>query len=97
MSLKIDNRLVRGVSSLKSEVRDYFARRVSQVPILDFDFDMEGHPKISPEQHRFLESLPTRREVKDVVWACGTDKAPGFNGFNFKFIRGMWDDLEVDI
>lgn len=31
------------------------------------------------------------------VWACGIDKAPGFDGFNFRFIREMWELIKDDI
>lgn len=97
MKLNISGRDVDGISSLKVEIRDYFGCRFSHEPISDFDFTMEGHLMITPEQNNFLEALPTRIEVKDAVWACGIDKAPGFDGFNFKFIREMWDVLENDI
>lgn len=58
---------------------------------------MDAHSNISPEQNKFSEALPSRGEVKDAVWACGTDKAPGFDGYNFKFIREMWDVLENEV
>ena len=35
--------------------------------------------------------------MQQAVWACGTDKAPGFDGFNFKFIREMWEVLKDEI
>ena len=44
-----------------------------------------------------MESIPKREEVKNAVWACGTDKAPGFDGYNFKFIREMWDVIKEEI
>lgn len=28
-------------------------------------------------------------EIKDVVWGCGGEKAPGPNGFSFKFIKNF--------
>ena len=44
-----------------------------------------------------LETTPSREEVKKAVWACGIDKAPGFDGFNFKFIREMWEVIKDEI
>lgn len=55
---------------------------------------MGDHPTISDAQNRFLEGIPTLDEVKRVVWACSMDKAPGFDGFNFRFIREMWDVMQ---
>ena len=31
------------------------------------------------------------------MWACGVDKAPGFDGYNFKFIREMWEVIEEEV
>ena len=62
-----------------------------------FDFDMVNHPKLSEAQVLFLEAIPSTEEVKNAVWACGVDKAPSFDGFNFKFIREMWDTIKEDI
>ncbi|PWA63317.1 Transposon TX1 [Artemisia annua] len=36
-------------------------------------------------------------EVWEAIKACGGDKAPGPDGFNFKFIRGFWNLLKPDL
>lgn len=82
--------MIHDVLDLKAEVRDYFLKRYSQDPSPGFDFYMVGHPQINAEQNAFLEAIPPREEIKNAVWACGTEKAPGFDGYNFKFIRKMW-------
>ncbi|XP_057520860.1 uncharacterized protein LOC130801116 [Amaranthus tricolor] len=97
VQLEINRRTVHGVSNLKREISFYFADRFSQEHNRALDFDMGHHLKKSADQVRFLESRPTRDEVKNAVWACGTDKAPGFDGYNFKFIREMWDVINEQI
>ena len=62
-----------------------------------FDFCLDNLPKISAAQAESLEIIPSTEEVKQAVWACGVDKAPGFDGYNFKFIREMWDTIKEDI
>nr|GEX40755.1 RNA-directed DNA polymerase, eukaryota [Tanacetum cinerariifolium] len=37
------------------------------------------------------------QEIKDAVWDCGGDKAPGPDGFSFKFIKAHWDIVSSDI
>ncbi|XP_022028823.1 uncharacterized protein LOC110929940 [Helianthus annuus] len=32
--------------------------------------------------------------VQDAVWACGSDRAPGPDGFSFKFIKRFWEQLK---
>ncbi|KAF5808150.1 putative RNA-directed DNA polymerase [Helianthus annuus] len=35
-------------------------------------------------------------EIKDAVWDCEGDKAPGPDGINFRFIRRCWGSLQED-
>ena len=93
----INGSRVRGVSNLKHEVRNYFVQRFKQQQIPAFDFNLDNHQRLSPEQVQLLENIPSTEEVQQAVWACGTDKAPGFYGYNFKFIREMWEVLKDEI
>ena len=36
-------------------------------------------------------------EIKDAVWGCGSDKSPGPDGINFKFIKQFWDIIKPDV
>lgn len=44
-----------------------------------------------------LEAPFTMDEIKDAVWACGNDKAPGPDRYTFKFIKAYWDVLKDDV
>ncbi|KAJ0524126.1 putative RNA-directed DNA polymerase [Helianthus annuus] len=35
-------------------------------------------------------------EVKNAVWECDGDKAPGPDGINFRFLRSVWGGVEAD-
>ncbi|XP_021975210.1 uncharacterized protein LOC110870332 [Helianthus annuus] len=35
-------------------------------------------------------------EIKDAIWGCVGDRAPGPDGFNFKFIKNNWDLFQGD-
>ncbi|GJZ38058.1 putative RNA-directed DNA polymerase, eukaryota, reverse transcriptase zinc-binding domain protein, partial [Tanacetum coccineum] len=52
---------------------------------------------ISLAQREFLEHHCSREEIKKAVWDCGGDRAPGPDGFTFKFITSFWDLLEADV
>ena len=78
-------------------MRDYFVQRFKQEQTPIFDFNLHNHRKLSPDQAQHLKITPSRDEVQEAVWACGTDKAPGFDGFNFNFIREMWEVLQDEI
>nr|GEU30763.1 RNA-directed DNA polymerase, eukaryota [Tanacetum cinerariifolium] len=51
----------------------------------------------SGEIRNFLESHISLDEVKNVVWECGSNKAPGPDGFSFAFIKKYWDLMKMDI
>ncbi|GKE08990.1 RNA-directed DNA polymerase, eukaryota [Tanacetum coccineum] len=44
-----------------------------------------------------MESEVTNDEIKRAVWDCGTDKAPGPDGFTFGFYRRFWYLIESDV
>ncbi|GJU15763.1 RNA-directed DNA polymerase, eukaryota, reverse transcriptase zinc-binding domain protein [Tanacetum coccineum] len=52
---------------------------------------------LSPFQIEVLDCDLTRDEVKEAVWACGSDKAPGPDGFTFSFLKRFWDILQDDV
>ncbi|GJS64070.1 RNA-directed DNA polymerase, eukaryota [Tanacetum coccineum] len=35
--------------------------------------------------------------IKDAVWDCGSEKAPGPDGFTFKFYKSQWDTIAPDV
>ncbi|GKB49075.1 RNA-directed DNA polymerase, eukaryota, reverse transcriptase zinc-binding domain protein [Tanacetum coccineum] len=45
----------------------------------------------------FLENQFSLVEIKRAVWDCGGDRAPGPDGFTFKFITTFWDLIEEDV
>ncbi|GKU91338.1 hypothetical protein SLEP1_g5225 [Rubroshorea leprosula] len=42
-------------------------------------------------------SISDEDEIKTAVWDCGSDKAPGPDGFNFTFFKKMWSEIKDDI
>ncbi|KAJ0870075.1 putative RNA-directed DNA polymerase [Helianthus annuus] len=38
----------------------------------------------------------SKEEIKDAVWECGDDKAPGPDGLTFGFIKHFWELVETD-
>ncbi|GJS67978.1 hypothetical protein Tco_0682543 [Tanacetum coccineum] len=53
---------------------------------------------LSCDQHTRLElELEVLKMTKEAVWDCGTDKAPGPDGFTFGFYRRFWKVIENDV
>ena len=50
--------------------------------------------KLSSEDNSTLIAPFSAEEIKDVVWNCGSDKAPGLDGFSFKFLKHCWEIIK---
>nr|GEX96189.1 RNA-directed DNA polymerase, eukaryota [Tanacetum cinerariifolium] len=44
-----------------------------------------------------LETHISLDKIKTAVWDCGSNKAPGPDGFSFAFIKKYWDLIKTDI
>ncbi|GJY65533.1 putative RNA-directed DNA polymerase [Tanacetum coccineum] len=52
--------------------------------------------KLSSFDASFLKSSISLEEIKLAVWDCDGTKAPGPDGFNFKFLKAYWDTIKDD-
>ncbi|KAJ9564278.1 hypothetical protein OSB04_000244 [Centaurea solstitialis] len=51
---------------------------------------------LSVSQRERLEIPFSEQEVKKAVWNCGSNKAPGPDGFTLEFVRKFWDVVGKD-
>ncbi|GKV47624.1 hypothetical protein SLEP1_g54507 [Rubroshorea leprosula] len=96
VSIMAGNERLEEVNKMKKGVANHFEalfkEEAWQRPVLDgIEFK-----KISEEERAMLEVPFNEEEVKQAVWNCESAKAPGPNGFNFKFIKEMWEVLKDD-
>ncbi|GKV36495.1 hypothetical protein SLEP1_g44621 [Rubroshorea leprosula] len=96
-SILVGNQRLEEVNSMKDGVANYFEtlfkEDVWQRPVLDgIEFK-----KISDEERVMLEAPFSEEEVRQAVWSCESMKAPGPDGFNFKFVKEMWGSLKEDV
>ncbi|GKV34650.1 hypothetical protein SLEP1_g43008 [Rubroshorea leprosula] len=96
-SILVGNQRLEEVNCMKDGVANYFEtlfkEDVWQRPVLDgVDFK-----KISDEERAMLEAPFSEEEVKQAAWSCESTKAPGADGFNFKFVKEMWGTLKDDV
>ncbi|KAJ0478339.1 putative RNA-directed DNA polymerase [Helianthus annuus] len=90
----IDGIAITDPDTMKKEIRRVFKDK--------FDEPMKRRPKllvnefqkISLNQARALTGHFSEKEIKDAIWECGGDKAPGPDGFTFKFVKRFWEELK---
>ncbi|GJW20927.1 RNA-directed DNA polymerase, eukaryota [Tanacetum coccineum] len=98
--LNIQGVLVDGVwvdspNSLKKEFFD--SNRFCKPDERRATIHMEFPNQLHSDQCQDLEIEVTNDEIKRAVWECGTDKAPGPDGFTFGFFRHFWYLVEQDV
>nr|GEV22872.1 RNA-directed DNA polymerase, eukaryota, reverse transcriptase zinc-binding domain protein [Tanacetum cinerariifolium] len=72
---------------VKKEFLDHFSARFCKPNKKGVSILMDFPNKISAAQLRDLECEVSDEEIKRAVWDCGTEKAPGPDGFTFGFFR----------
>ncbi|KAJ0846474.1 putative RNA-directed DNA polymerase [Helianthus annuus] len=81
---------------IKKEVlgffRAKFCEELKSRPSLDC-YDLK---RLSNNDAELLVARFSEEEIKKAVFSCGDDKAPGPDGFNFKFIKRFWNLFAVD-
>ncbi|XP_022041656.2 uncharacterized protein LOC110944302 [Helianthus annuus] len=83
-------------SFVKREVfsffRNKFIEEMEERPYLEcFDLKM-----LSDAEAESLVIPFSDKEIKEALFDCGSDKAPGPDGFNFRFIKKYWALFEED-
>ncbi|GJU04185.1 RNA-directed DNA polymerase, eukaryota [Tanacetum coccineum] len=82
---------------VKKEFVNHFKARFEQPsherPIINMEFPNQ----LNSFQVADLEAEVSIEEIKKAVWDCGTNKAPGPDGFTFGFYKRYWGLIESDV
>lgn len=95
--LKIGGTWVEQKDEISKAIVEYFKDSFTQKPLPEIELEFGVFKQLSLEIVTQLEMLPTEEEIKLVVWSCDPQKALGYDGFNLKFIREMWDTLGGEV
>ena len=82
---------------VKEEVRNFFHQRFLESDFSRPTLDGVAFQTISQQQNNFLVAPFQEEEVKEAIWDCGSQRSPGPDGFNFKFIKQFWELLKPDV
>ncbi|GKV26314.1 hypothetical protein SLEP1_g35645 [Rubroshorea leprosula] len=84
-------------AQVKKIVMDHFSSQFSSQPQLRPSLQHLQFNKLSDMDRGMLEAEFTIEEIREVVSSCASDKALGPDGFNFHFIKSIWETIEGDI
>nr|KAJ0220562.1 hypothetical protein LSAT_V11C200090910 [Lactuca sativa] len=83
-------------AAIKEVVFNHFAGRFAEPNKLRPKFISPNFKKLPPQVAKHLEDPFSLDEIKATIWACGSDKAPGPDGFSFSFLKQHWEVIGGD-
>nr|GEY23435.1 RNA-directed DNA polymerase, eukaryota [Tanacetum cinerariifolium] len=95
--IMVDGIWIDNPTMVKKEFFEHFITRFCHPGHMGATNQMEFPKKLSDDELRDIECDVTNDEIKRAVWDCGTDKAPGPDGFTFGFFRRFWDLIQKDV
>jgi len=82
---------------VKEEVRSFFSQRFHEPDYYRPRLDGISFQTINQHQNNMLTAPSQEKEVKQAVCDCGSEKSPGPDGLNFKFIKKFWQMFKPDV
>ncbi|KAJ0535080.1 putative RNA-directed DNA polymerase [Helianthus annuus] len=95
--LMIDGVWVTNPLLMKNSLFEFFASQFTEPMPVRPVLSCPNLASISDEESSCLECPFTLEEIKAAVWDCDGDRAPGPDGFNFKFIKRCWSGFREDL
>ncbi|GKU89877.1 hypothetical protein SLEP1_g3954 [Rubroshorea leprosula] len=97
VSLQVNGKKLEDVDNIKNGILEYFENLFKKEEWKRPNMDGISFKQISQAQNDLLVMPFSEDEIKAAVWDCGSDKAPGPDGFNFTFFKKMWSEIKDDI
>ncbi|GLU22240.1 hypothetical protein SLE2022_383300 [Rubroshorea leprosula] len=96
-SILVNGKQLTGVAEIKEGVAEYFQNLFTEEVWQRPKLDGIGFKQISQADNELLIAPFTEEEIRKVIWECDSSKAPGPDGFNFRFMKSMWDDIKTEV
>ena len=91
---------IKGFSQIKQAAEVHFQNMYKEDGFIDSDLASEFLTNIPwlvrDEENEELMKPFLKKDIIDVIWSMGSDKAPGPYGFSFHFYRVCWSIIRKD-
>nr|KAJ0212928.1 hypothetical protein LSAT_V11C400161040 [Lactuca sativa] len=78
---------------VKNEFFDFYSSKFNNFQNILMVARSDRFSSLLPKDVELLEKLFSVKDIKEAVWDCGGDRAPGSDGILFKFLKHFWDVL----
>ncbi|KAJ9565965.1 LOW QUALITY PROTEIN: hypothetical protein OSB04_001931 [Centaurea solstitialis] len=95
--ISINGSWVTDPATIKQVAFNFFASKFSPISTICPPFRSQHFKKLSLQQAESLERAISEEELKGAVWDCGSEKAPGPDGFTFAFLKHFWATIKCDL
>nr|CCA66180.1 hypothetical protein [Beta vulgaris subsp. vulgaris] len=95
--IETDGQSTNDPSQIKKEARAFFKKIFKEDHVKRPTLENLHLKRLSQNQANSLITPFTTEEIDTAVSSCASDKAPGPDGFNFKFVKSAWDIIKTDI
>ncbi|GKV11786.1 hypothetical protein SLEP1_g23006 [Rubroshorea leprosula] len=96
-SIQIMGDQCRGVNEIKEGVMNYFKGLFSEEEWQRPKLDGISFKQIDKADNDFFMATFSEEDIKNTVWDCDSTKSLGPDGFNFRFIKEMWEEIKQDV
>ena len=94
LKLKVGSRIITQPRGIEKEIINFYKKLYWQPPMPKIFIKDDLLPRHSKEEVMMLGNMPSLEEIKEAVWCCESSKSLGYDGFNFNFIKQIWDTIE---
>ncbi|KAJ0805638.1 putative RNA-directed DNA polymerase [Helianthus annuus] len=94
--LLVNGEWVHKPTEVKKEVYGFFRSKFVETMKSRPSLKISDLTYLNESEALMLVEQFTMKEIKEAVFECGDDKAPGPDGFNFRFIKHFWKEFEGD-
>ncbi|GKE02211.1 putative RNA-directed DNA polymerase, partial [Tanacetum coccineum] len=95
--IKWEGEWVTDAQRVKDTFMEHFREKFSPVETISVCHRSHRFKSVNETQCLELIKPLSLVELKQAVWSCGNDKAPGPDGFTFSLLKRYWDMFQQDI
>lgn len=95
--LMVNGAWITNCPAIKLEALRFFGSKINERCVNRPPLINDGFRSLFVHNKDFLQASFDIKEIREAIWNCGGDKAPGPDGFAFKFIKRYWNIIQADI